>query len=362
MHAGPNAASAVPERVGRPTMKDVARRAGVSLKTVSRVVNGEPTVTPALAARVRVAVEALHYRPDIGASTLRRSDRRTSTIGLLLEDVGNPFSSSLHRAVEDEARGRGVQVLTGSLDEDPQRERELTRALAMRRADGLIMAPAGTDHRYLATELGADTPVVFVDRAGTGFLADTVLATNVTGATDAVRHLVAHGHRRIAYLGDYTSIPTARSRHQGYRAALGETGSDVDDGLVVRDLHDIGAAESAVMTMFARSHPPTALFTSQNLVTIGAVRALRRLRLHHDVAVVGFDDFPLADLIEPAVTVVAQDVALMGRTAARAVFDRIDGDDGPPREFWIPTTLIRRGSGELTPSQALLEGRAPTPL
>ena len=362
MDADPNAAPPAQDRPGRPTMNDVARRAGVSLKTVSRVVNGETTVSPALAARVRAAVEALHYRPDIGASTLRRSDRRTATIGLLLEDVGNPFSASLHRAVEDEARGRGVQVLTGSLDEDPQRERELTRAFTMRRTDGLIMAPAGADHGYLVTELGGDTPVVFVDRAGSGFPADTVLATNVTGATDAIRHLVAHGHRRIAYLGDNTTIPTARSRHQGYVAALAEAGVTVDDSLVVQDLHYIGAAESAVMTMFGRTRPPTALFTSQNLVTIGAVRALRRLRLHRDVAVVGFDDFPLADLIEPAVTVVAQDVALMGRTAARALFDRIDGDGGPPREFWIPTTLVRRGSGELTPSPVLLQGRVPTPL
>lgn len=361
MHADPNAAPAV-ERPGRPTMNDVARHAGVSLKTVSRVVNGETTVGAALAAKVRAAVEALHYRPDIGASTLRRSDRRTATIGLLLEDVGNPFSSSLHRAVEDEARQRGVQVLTGSLDEDPQRERELTRAFTMRRADGLIMAPAGADHGYLAAEVGVDTPVVFVDRAGNNFPADTVLATNVTGATEAVRHLIMHGHRRIAYLGDYTAIPTARSRHQGYLAALAEEGLRPSDSLVVQDLHDIGASESAVMTMFGRTDPPTALFTSQNLVTIGAVRALRRLRLHRDVAVVGFDDFPLADLIEPAVTVVAQDVALMGRTAARVLFDRIDGDGGPPREFWIPTALVRRGSGELPPSPALLQGRAPNPL
>ena len=349
-------------RPGRPTMNDVARAAGVSLKTVSRVVNGEITVSPDLAERVRAAVDSLHYRPNIGASVLRRNDRRTRTIGMLLEDVGNPFSSSLHRAVEDEARVRGVQVLTGSLDEDPERERELARVFTMRRTDGLILAPASSDQSYLATEVQADTPVVFVDRPALGIAADAVLSTNVTGATEAVRHLVAHGHRRIAYLGDYTRIPTARSRHQGYCAALAATGIDVEPALIVQDLHTESAAESAVMTLFGRTRPPTALFTAQNLVTVGAVRALRRLGLHRDVALIGFDDFPLADLIEPAISVVAQDPVMMGRTAARALFDRIDGDTAEPREIWIPTALIRRGSGELTPSPSLVKGRRPTPL
>ncbi|MBG0564651.1 LacI family DNA-binding transcriptional regulator [Actinoplanes sp. NEAU-A11] len=330
-------------------MNDVAKVARVSLKTVSRVVNGEPNVSPVLVAQVRSAIDALHYRPDIGASTLRRSDRRTGLIGLLLEDVGNPFSSALHRAVEDEARAHGVHVLTGSLDEDPRRERELARAFTMRRADGLIIAPVGADQSYLNTEIQADTPVVFVDRPANGVPADTVLATSVAGATEATRHLIAHGHRRIACLGDYTRISTARDRQRGYLAALREAGIASDPTLIIPDLHTTTLADRAVTELFHRTRPPTALFTSQNLITIGAVRALRRLGLHHTVALVGFDDFPLADLVEPAVTVIAQDPAAIGRTAAQALFRRIDGDTSAPGEHWIPTTLIRRGSGELPP-------------
>jgi LacI family transcriptional regulator len=343
-------------------MNDVARFAQVSLKTVSRVVNGESSVSPVLAERVRTAIDTLGYRPDIGASNLRRSDQRTRTIGLLLEDVGNPFSSSLHRAVEDEARARGVQVLTGSLDENPERERELTRVLAMRRIDGLILAPASADQSYLRTELQTGTPVVVVDRASTGITADSVVATNVTGAKEAVQHLISHGHRRIAYLSDYGRISTALHRYQGYLTALAEADMEPDPTLITENLHTVGGAEAAVMTLFGGQRPPTALFTSQNLVTIGAVRALRRLNLHREVALVGFDDFPLADLLEPAVTVVAQDPARMGRTAAQALFRRIDGDTSEPREYWIPTTLIRRGSGELRPSPALISGRLSTPL
>ena len=331
----------------RPTMNDVARTAGVSLKTVSRVVNGETTVAPDLAARVHAAVESLNYRPHIGASMLRRNDRRTWTIGLMLEDVANPFSAAVHRAVEDEARLRGVQVLTGSLDEDPQRERELAGAFVQRHTDGLIIAPTGADQAYLG--LLSDIPVVFVDRPGTGFAGDSVLTTNVSGSGDAVRHLVAQGHKRIAYIGDRARIPTSRERHRGYLTALVAAGLTP---FAERRLRHSSYAESTTLGLFDRPDPPTALFTSQNLITIGAFRALRRLRLQHRIALIGFDDFPLADLLEPAVTVVAQDPTTMGRTAARALFERIDGADGPPREFWIPTRLILRGSGEIPPAPA----------
>ncbi|MEU4426894.1 LacI family DNA-binding transcriptional regulator [Actinoplanes sp. NPDC024001] len=325
---------------GKPTMNDVARTAGVSLKTVSRVVNGEPSVTPDLAARVHAAVESLDYRPHLGASMLRRNDRRTRTIGVLLDDVANPFSGAVHRAIEEEAHHRGVHVLTGSLGEDDRRERELTRAFRQRQTDGLIVAPAGSDQGYLSRFTG--TPIVFVDRPPSGFEADTVVSTNVAGAAGAVRHLVAHGHRRIAFLGDYQRIATARERFRGYLQALGHR-----PGPVLHDIRGEAAAERATLTLLRRADAPTALFTSQNLITIGAVRALRRLNLHRSVALVGFDDFPLADLLEPAVTVVAQHPARIGRAAAGALFERIDGHDGPPREIRVATTLIPRGSGEL---------------
>jgi LacI family transcriptional regulator len=320
----------------RPTMNDVARTAGVSLKTVSRVVNGETTVAPDLAARVHAAVESLDYRPHVGASMLRRNDRRTRTIGLLLDDVSHPFSAALHRAVEDQARARGIQVLTGSLDRDPVREKALAAAFAERQTDGLILAPSDGNLDLHAM------PVVYVDRVPTGPSADTVVSTNVSGAAGAVRHLVAHGHRGIGFLGGDRRLSTTRDRYAGYQRALGRRA-----GPAVHDLHDPTDAERATVAMLRGPHPPTALFTTQSMVTLGVVRALRRLSRERSVALVGFDDFPLADLLEPPVTVVAQDPARMGRTAATALFERIDGYDGPPREIRIPTTLIPRGSGEL---------------
>jgi LacI family transcriptional regulator len=224
------------------------------------------------------------------------------------------------------------------------------------------MAPVSEDLSHLAAEIDADTPVVLVDRPANGLPSDGVLSTNVTGATEAVRHLIAHGHRRIAYLGDLTSISTARHRHQGYLAALEEAGIDPDPARITHDLHTEAAVESAAMTMLVGRQPPTAMFTSRNTITVAAVRTLRRLNLHHDIALVGFDDFPLADLLQPAVTVVAQDPAAIGRIAAEALFARIDGYTGDPRQFWIPTTLIRRGSGEISPRLREPKRRACGPL
>ncbi|WP_296369761.1 LacI family DNA-binding transcriptional regulator [Pseudonocardia sp.] len=333
----------------RPTMRDVAERADVSFKTVSRVVNEEGGVSPALERRVRVAIEDLDFRPNVGARTLRRSDRRTGSIGLLLDDVSNPFSAAVQRAVEDEAVPRGVVVFSASLDEDPTRERTLARQFGARHVDGLLLAPAGDDQSHLAAELRTGTAIVCVDREPNGLAVDSVLATNAVGAEEAVRHLAASGHRRIAFLGDRRTIPTARQRYAGYRDALAALGLPLDPSLVVYDVRTPAEADGVVTAMLGRADPPTALFTAQNRVTIGAIRALRRLGLEQVVAVVGFDDFLLADLLSPAVTVVAQDVTAIGSIAARLLFARIDGDTSPPQVRLVPTTLIRRGSGEIPP-------------
>lgn len=335
-------------RSARPTMKDVAALAGLSIKTVSRVVNGVTTVDPELAARVQDAARKLGYRPNLTASNLRRRDGRTATIGMLVEDAANPFSAALMRAVENVARDRGVLVLFGSLEEDPERERELVGALLDRRVDGLVMVPAGLDHSYLVAEQQAGTRLVFVDREPRMLAADAVVSDNRQGAVTAVDHLVAGGHRRIAYLGDEISIPTAAQRFDGYRHALELARIPLDPALVRHGLRSTRAAQQAVERLLALPEPPTALFTSQNLVTIAACRELRRLRRHHEVAMVGFDDFPLADILEPGISVIAQEADALGRLAAETLFRRLDGDTSPTTTHTVPTRLIPRGSGELT--------------
>jgi LacI family transcriptional regulator len=326
-----------------PTMRDVAALAGVSLKTVSRVVNREPGVSPELASRVLDAVALLGYRHNLTASSLRRADQKTATIGLLLEDISNPFSSGLHRAIEDVAREHGTLVLASSSDEDPDRQRELLHALVSRRVDGLIAVPASGNQSSLLSERRLGRPMVLVDRPAPE--ADSVIVDNRAGATRALRHLVAHGHRRVAFLGDLRSLWTATERHAGYIEGLAAEGITLDPRLVVMDVRGVDTAERA--GLLAAPEPPTALLTGQNLITIGAIHALQRLGLQQRIALLSFDDFPLADLLVPRVSVVAQDPTAIGRTAAELLFARLDGDRRPPRHVVVPTRLIARGSGEL---------------
>lgn len=334
----------------RATMRDVARLAGVGLATVSRVINDKPGVAPELVERVTEAARTLGYRHDVTASSLRRADRRTATIGLVLEDVANPFSSVLHRAVEDAARQEHILVLAGSSDEDPERERELIDAFTDRRVDGLIVLPTGGTDAELAVVRRQGTPVVCADRFADLDGVDTVTADNRDGARGAVRRLWSLGHRRIAFLGDIRSIWTARERYEGFAGAHTAVGQTVDERLVRRDLHSAETAERASLELLDSADPPTAVFAAQNLLTIGVRRALQALGLQHRVALIGFDDFPLAELLEPGVSVVAQDPAQMGFMAAHLLLGRINGsDDRPTRHAVLPTRFIARGSGEIPP-------------
>ena len=326
-------------------MKEVAAVAGVSLATVSRVVNGGP-VREDLAERVRRAVDMLGYRHNLTASSLRRADGLSASIGLIFEDVANPFFSAVHRGVEDIARERGVLTFAGSSDELPERERELAEAFGSRGVDGLVIVPASADHSYLLRDRAAGVALVFVDRPAQFIDADAVLSDNAGGARTAVAHLAAAGHRRIAYLGDRPEIHTAAERLRGYREGLADHGV-AEDPALVRPVQSPADAYAEARALLEGAEPPTALFTSQNLITVEVVRALHELGLQHAVALVGFDDVVLADVVEPGLTVVAQDPAALGHHAAELLFSRLDGYDGPSRRIVLDTTLIARGSGEI---------------
>ena len=317
-------------------MSDVARLAGVSIKTVSRVVNAEAGVHAETAERVLAAIERLGFRRNVGALNLRRGSS-TGTIGLVLEDVANPFYSGLTRAAEEVARRFGRQVLTGSSDEDADRERELALEFCARRVDGLIIIPAGRQHGYLLPEIASGTPVVFVDRPPGDVLADTVLVDNVAGAAQAVTHLAAHGHQRIAFLGHGPTVFTAAQRLSGFREGCARAGIPFDERLVAMGPHTTSTIVDTLRTA-------TAVVTGNNRITVQVLRALARTE--HRPALVGFDDFELADLLDPPVTVVSLDPAELGKAAAELLFARMDGDREPPRRIVLPAHLIPRGSGE----------------
>ena len=327
-------------------MRDVAALAGVSFKTVSRVVNAEPGVSDALRERVQAAVEQLHYRHNLAASNLRRTAPRTLTVGALLQDIGNNFSASLLRALENRLRERGIAVLAASLDEEPERERDLVRDLVARRVDGLVLMPASVSQEYLVSEQRAGLPTVFVDRRPRGVDADSVTVDNHLGGQLATRHLLAHGHRRIAFISDLLTIDTAEQRLRGYTQSMQDVGLPT---LVRLDLRSAAAAQAAVTALLAQPDPPTAVFAGRNDLSIGAVRALRVAGLSRQVALVGFDDFPLADVLEPALTVVRQDLTRIGNEVGRLLFNRLDGDASDAVHLVLAPTLVVRGSGEIAP-------------
>ncbi|XVV07473.1 LacI family DNA-binding transcriptional regulator [Actinosynnema sp. CA-248983] len=332
-----------------PTMRDVAALARVSTKTVSRVINGLPGAGPEVVERVRAAARSLGYRPNLTASSLRRSDKRSATIGVLFEDLSNPFDSALLRAVEDRARQNGVLVLAGSSEDEPLLQRELLESLATRRVDGMVVMAVGGHQDALQQERERGTPMVLVDRPPTFGGTDSVTTTNRDSSREAVLHLADLGHRDIAFLGDRRTLWTSQERYTGYLEGLAHAGLKLREDLVRTDLKGPDAAERATAELLDRDPRPTALFTAQNLVTVGAMRVLRARDLHHRVALIGFDDFPLADMLQPAVTVVRQDVPALGRKAAELVFARIEGDASPPVHAVVPASLVRRGSGEIRP-------------
>jgi LacI family transcriptional regulator len=322
-------------------MRDVAHSAGVSLKTVSRVINAEAGVAPATAARVVEAIDALGFERNDLARSLRQGGS-SATLGLVIEDVSNPFYAAVAQAIEAAARDRDFLLITASAREDAERERELAAALLRRRVDALLIVPAGPDHRYLAT-----ARTVFLDRPPGGIEADTVLLDNLGGARSAVEHLIAQGHTRIACIADEADLYTAHERLAGYRDALRAADIDEDPSLVITGNRDVRAAQAAVEHLLGLPdrRRPTAIFSANNRNTVGALHALAgRAR---EVALVGFDDFELADLL--GTSVVRADPWRLGEQAAALAFGRLDGDDRPPLQIVVPTELVPRGSGEVAP-------------
>ena len=269
-------------------MKDVAAVAGVSLSTVSRVVNGSPPVAPELADKVQRAVEMLGYRHNHTAGTLRRASGLSASIGLIFEDVCNPFFSAIHRGVEDVARAAPVVTFAGSSDADPERERELIDGVLARRVDGLIIVPtATTTPTCCATSRTGSGSCSSTGRRGS-IDADCVLSDNRGGARAAVEHLIAHGHA-----GSPTSAPrrlyTAAERWPATAPRCTAPGCRRSRLSV-----EPGDAYAAASELLAGPDAPTALFTGQNLLTVEVLRALHRLGRQHEVALVGFDDILLA--------------------------------------------------------------------
>jgi LacI family transcriptional regulator len=321
------------------TMRDVADRAGVSAKTVSRVVNNDRYVSADVRERVERAIVELQYVPNMLAVTFRSG--RDAAIGVAVPGVADPFFASIIGAVEREASRRGVAVIVTAVGWEPSHEQQSIEAVLKRQVAGMIICPVGRDMSYLRP-WQKRTPLVFVDREPVGLSADTVLQDDVGGGYDAARHLISHGHRSIAFMGDDTF--TGLLRLKGLQNALDEAGLRQRS-----DLAHVGAIDASTLTaellrMLATPDPPSAVFSSNARVTIAMVTALQALR-RKDIGLVGFGDFPTAAALRPAVTVIHQDGDEMGRFAADRLFTRLDHPTRRLRRRTVlPVSLVTRAS------------------
>lgn len=334
-----------------PTMRDVAAAAGVSLKSVSRVVNGEAHVTVDLRTRVDAAIAELGYRHNHAASFLRSSSRRTRAVGVVVQDLGNDYCAQFLHRVEARLRTEDLVVIASGIDEEPTRERAVVAELIARRVDAIILMPASSSQAYLQRDVDAGLPVVVVDRPAVELTTDCVVADNVRAACEATAHLLDQGHSRILGIFDLPTIATSAQRHHGFIAAHESVGLLPERALVVDGVRTAAQAED-VVTRFVTGvvgQRPTAIFAARNSLTVGAARALARGGLSDTVALVGFDDIAMAEMVSPGLTVVRQNVAAIADVVVDLVLSRLAGDDLESRTVVVPTELIRRGSGEIAP-------------
>lgn len=319
------------------TMLEVARIAGVSSKTVSRVFNDDPHVLPETRARVTAAMQQLKYTPNALARTFRNG--RSSVVGIAVPDIVDPFFAIVIRAVEEACAVTGIKTLVTGIGE-ASRERSVLESLLRTQPMGLVLAPVDNDHAWLE-RWAVHTPIVFVDRAPSGLEADAFVEDDSDGAYRATKHLIEHGHQRIAFVADSAHPPSTSRRLEGYGRALEESGIRHDPDLVSVYAAGRQKAAEALELLLKRTSPPTAIFSSNARVTMDLIPALRGQGL----ALVGFGDFPMADQLTPPVSVIGQDPSRLGYLAATRALTRFDDPDAVLERPRIePVRLVVRES------------------
>lgn len=333
------------------TIKDVARLAGVSPMTVSRVINSSGYASQAARARVERAVAELGFVPNALARHLR--SKRTRTLALVISDITNPFFTTIARGVEDIAAAHDFAVMFCNTDESEAEEIAYLQMLIQRRIDGVLLVPASDSGKSLRLLRTHRVPVVVLDRRVSSPRVDQVRSDSEAGAYQLVRHLTELGHRRIAMLTGHRNISTAADRAAGHRRALAELGIEHDDHLVLYEGFSLEAGYRMACQVLNLHPRPTALFAANNFIAFGAIRALREvgLRIPEAMSLVAFDDLPDDWLIDPFLTVVDQRAYEMGKQAAELILERVAGVGRPTRRSIImPVDFIVRRSSAPPPS------------
>lgn len=324
------------------TIKDVAKLAGVSIATVSNVLNGGRYVSPELRSAVLQAVRTLGYVPNGVAQSLR--SRKTQTLGLIVPDITNPFFSGLVQTLERSARDRGYQMLLCNSEENAELEFDLALALASRQVDGLIVIPTQDSPPYLRKLKADGLPVVLLDRIGGDDDLDRVGVDNFQAAWVGTEFLIRQGHRQILFLVSTLELSNIRDRAEGYRQALEAAGIPHDPAWVIECGVDLPSLEAVLEAI--QQHRPSAIFASTNRLSLLAVQAIRRLwlRFPEEISLLGFDDFEWSTLLEPYLSAVVQPIEALGARACQILLERLKGDTRPPWRVLLPCELAVRQS------------------
>jgi LacI family transcriptional regulator/LacI family repressor for deo operon, udp, cdd, tsx, nupC, and nupG len=329
-----------------PTLEDVAREADVSVSTVSRVFNKPEKVRPETRTEVKRAVDILGYQPSRVARRLRLKDGKASLIGLVIPDIQNPFFADVSRGVEDVAQEHDYALILSNSDEDPDKQRLAVDTLKTEDVDGVIVPPVSMDDPNVKRLLDSDIAVVCVDRRMEDVRVDTILSDNRRGAYEATTHLLDLGHRRIGFVGGIPRISTSIDRREGYEQALRDHDVPIDPALIKESDSRRERGKYLTRELLALDRPPTALFTGNNLTTLGALSALNTqgVRVPEEMSVVGYDDVPWAMALNPPPTVIGQPGYEMGSRAAQILLEQFDSPNRSPTVVTLQPKLIDRQS------------------
>lgn len=326
------------------TMKDVARRAGVSSATVSHVINETRFVSDELKARVYQAMRELNYHPDAIARSLRR--RRTQNIGMIVPDISYPFLAEVARGVEEAGFELGYNVILCDSDGDLEREANYIELLQEKKVDGIVFVAAGESSSHVQALIEQGIPVVVCDRELAGVEVDTVIADNVESGYQATKYLISLRHRRIGCIAGPWELEISNKRLEGYRQALEEHGLPFREELIVHSDFQCRGGYQAMRELLALDEPPTAVFACNDLMAIGAICAAsqKKLRIPRDVAIIGCDDIAPASFTNPSLTTIAQPKREMGAAAVEMLVERIRDKSKPPTTRLLPIALVIRDS------------------
>ncbi|MFN8523893.1 MAG: LacI family DNA-binding transcriptional regulator [Chloroflexota bacterium] len=331
----------------RITIRDVAARSGVSVNTVSRVINGRHDVNSETRARVQGVIDELGFRPNGLARSLL--SQQTRTLGHIVTDCTNPNTAQQLRALHDVAFADGYGVMLFDTNEREDRQVQALQILEEQRVAGIVMTPVRSDTHALDSLRRRGTHLVLVNRELDDLVTDCVLNDDAAGSRAAVEHLMDLGHTRIAYITAAPGVGTARSRVRGFEAALHDRGVRIDPALIMRASIDPEAAAESARALMQLSRPPTAIMTHNDLMAVGVFGALKEMGLAvpGDVALVGYDDILYARYLEIPLTTVAQETRQMGEAAARLLLARIAGEAAPPRRIVFTPRLVVRASSRV---------------